>query len=167
MKNNFVLSETSVRLFNLTLNQMDQAISEMRRVAHNMMPESLIAFGLPRALEQMCASLSENGTNILFESINMDERMQKDKEINAYRIVQELVNNAMKHAKAAEIIVQISRNDGDVNLVVEDNGTGLLSGKEGSGFTNLRNRVNYLKGTMDINSESGKGTSILITFPFK
>ena len=88
-------------------------------------------------------------------------------EIVIYRIVQELLNNIVKHAAATEVLVQIMRHDNNLNITIEDNGKGFdvsSSQNKGNGLGNVRSRVDYLKGQLDIQSVPGKGTSIHIDF---
>ena len=94
--------------------------------------------------------------------------MDKSTEIIIYRIVQELLNNILKHAAATEALVQLIREDDRLSIVVEDNGKGfdtaLLKNNKGAGLTSIRSRVDYLKGQLDIHSEAGKGTLVNIEF---
>jgi signal transduction histidine kinase len=107
---------------------------------------------------------------VVFEAIHFDVVLEKPKEVIAFRIIQELVNNAIKHSQGSQVIVQLSASDDWVTLIVEDNGKGLdnaSKGATGMGLESLNNRVQYLKGKMDVRSEAGKGVSILIEFPAK
>jgi signal transduction histidine kinase len=83
--------------------------------------------------------------------------------------VQELVNNALKHSQARQIIIQISQNESILLLEIEDNGVGFEPGdienKKGSGFTNLKNRIQYLKGKLEIRSKPGSGTAFYMEIP--
>ena len=83
-----------------------------------------------------------------------------------YRIVQELLNNVVKHADATIVLVQIMRHDNNLNITIEDNGKGfdVSNSFKGDGLNNVRSRVDYLKGQLDIQSIPGKGTSIHIDF---
>jgi two-component system, NarL family, sensor kinase len=87
-------------------------------------------------------------------------------EIIIYRVVQELINNILKHASASEALVQLIREENRLNILVEDNGKGfdtsLLETNKGAGWTNIRSRIDYLKGRLDIHSESNKGTTVTI-----
>ena len=98
----------------------------------------------------------------------MDTRLEKSAEIIIYRIIQELLNNIMKHAAATEAFVQLIRENDRLNIVVEDNGKGfdtaLLKNNKGAGLTSIQSRVDYLKGQLDIHSEAGKGTLVNIEF---
>ena len=86
--------------------------------------------------------------------------------VTVYRIVQELINNTMKHAGANTAIVQISRENERLSVTVEDDGKGfdtlLLQQAEGMGWQNIKSRIDFLKGSLDIQSEKGKGTSVHI-----
>ena len=81
--------------------------------------------------------------------------------ITVYRIVQELINNTMKHAAAKTAVVQVTKTDGHLSVTVEDDGKGftaMLQQSTGIGWSNIKNRVEFLKGTLDVQSEREKGT---------
>jgi signal transduction histidine kinase len=169
MKGTMIIHEKQVQIFERSLAQLDHAINEMRRVAHNMMPETLVSSGLIAATDFFIRTLSESTTiAIHFEHHHFDERLPADHEIVVYRIIQELLNNAIKHSGADQIIVQLNKHEYTVNLVVEDNGKGfdpeLWQHSRGMGFSNLKNRVNYLKGNIQVHTEPGQGTSYLVEF---
>ena len=90
--------------------------------------------------------------------------MQGSIEIVVYRIVQELLNNAVKHSGATSILAQVIRNDQNLSITIEDNGKGYDKENvmQGAGLKNILSRVDYLKGQLDIQSASGKGTSVHI-----
>jgi len=168
MKGNVILTEETGRIFDRALLKLDESIGEMRRVAHNMMPESLMKSGLKRAILDYCDSISHSQNfSIRCELHNIDTRMNSTIETILYRIIQELVNNAVKHSDASQILVQVFRhNNHNITITVEDNGKGFdtekIDIKQSAGLENIRSRVNYLKGTIDIKSEIDKGTSIFI-----
>ena len=167
MKGNIILSEDNTRLFASVLDQLDHSINEMRRVAHNMMPEALVKLGLQQAIKDYCDGLNE-ANNLRFNSqfYGLEKRMETSTEIVVYRIVQELLNNVVKHAQATEVFVQLMRHDKNLNITVEDNGRGFDINEVGRGksvgLNNVRSRVDYLKGQIDIRSTPGTGTSIHI-----
>lgn len=167
MKGNLILTEESGTLFNSALNKLDQSIAEMRRVAHNMMPEALIQLGLAQALQDYADSISTKGMlTVATEFYGLEQRLNATTEVTVYRIVQELVNNAVKHSGAQNILVQVLRRDQLLSITVEDNGSGFdarqWQEKPTAGLQNIQSRVHYLGGNMDIKSEPGKGTSVYV-----
>ncbi len=167
MKGNVILSEENAGTFTKSISQIDNAIAEMRRVAHNMMPEALLKFGLDETLKSYCDSVSENSTlTVSYQSLGMEKRLEQTIEIVLYRIVQELLNNTIKHAKATKSNIQLTRNDNFITLTVEDNGKGFdvnTIKNNGIGLSNINHRVEYLNGKMDVQSDN-KGTSTHIEF---
>jgi signal transduction histidine kinase len=165
MKGNLILSEEHGRIFNNALGKLDESISEMRRVAHNMMPEALLKFGLQQALQDYCDGLAENQPFIInSEFYGLEKRMDPGTEVVIYRIVQELLNNSVKHSGASAILAQVMRHNDNLTITIEDNGKGFNKDSvlQGLGLKNVRSRVEYLKGQLDIKSEPGEGTSIHI-----
>ncbi|SHM86056.1 sensor histidine kinase [Chitinophaga sp. CF418] len=147
-----------------TISQLDDSVTELRRIAHNMMPANLLKFGLQTALKDLSESLMTAAVKIDFQAYGIESSMPEQTQINIYRIIQELLANAIRHADASNIILQCSQ-DGDTFLITqEDNGKGFdtsISGK-GIGLGNIRNRVGFLRGMMDITSVINEGTTINI-----
>ena len=115
----------------------------------------------------MCGSLSNAITQVDFQAFAMDSNIPKEVQLTIYRIVQELLSNALRHAKATEILVQCSQNGSTFFITVEDNGKGFdvnynEDSQKGMGLPNLKSRVDYLQGKMEISSVPGNGTSINI-----
>jgi signal transduction histidine kinase len=166
MTGNVILPESSVTVFNNALGQLDTAINEMRRVAHNMMPESLLKFGLNDALKDFCHNINQTGSMKVHYTTNLTERLEQTTEVTLYRIVQELINNAIKYANATDLYIQLSKNDDKLLLSVEDNGIGFdmskLEQNAGIGLKNIENRVAYLNGKLEIQSQPDKGTLTII-----
>ena len=151
---------------------LDEACQEVRKIAHNMMPGTLLKLGLVAALQDMCDNIkTSNDLHIDFHAFNIEDRLDETMEITIYRLVQESLNNIIKHANAKEVIVQLSKQDEVVTITVEDDGVGFnvseAKAKGGMGICNLDSRVRYLDGKLDIVSEPGKGTSINIDLPLK
>lgn len=146
--------------------QLDNSVTELRRIARNMMPESLVRFGLQTALKDLCESLMNGATRISFEAYDIDTAIDLSKQIVIYRIIQEALSNAIRHAAASHILLQCSQNENTFFITVEDDGIGfdqaVLTTKKGIGMSNIENRVKYLKGRMDIASTPGEGTTINI-----
>ncbi|MDR4954205.1 histidine kinase [Chryseobacterium sp. ES2] len=152
-----------------SIEQIDGAMEELRRVAHNLMPDLLTKYGLEVAIKEFASRISNNALDIHTEFINYSNSISKEKQLIIYRIIQELVNNAIKHANTSEIIIQISEEENLLNLTVEDNGKGFdpagLNARKTAGFHNIELRVQFLKGTMNITSELNIGTSIELQIP--
>jgi signal transduction histidine kinase len=92
----------------------------------------------------------------------MEQRMEQSTEIVIYRIIQELLNNVIKHAAASSVLIQLVREGDRFSLTVEDNGKGFDNSlvTRGSGLANVKARIDYLNGSMDVKSTRGEGTSV-------
>jgi len=172
MKDNLIITPDNMAVFERSLDMIDTSISELRRVAHNMMPEMLGKFGLDEALKEYFQTI--NATGLLFikyQSLGMEVRINSSTEIILYRILQELLNNTMKHAVATEVFVQVLKEERRLNIIYEDNGKGFdqkaASINKGAGLINIKSRVEYLNGQLDIHSEPGKGTLVNIELNLK
>ncbi len=151
------------------ITQLDNATQELRRSAHNLMPDMLLKEGLSGAVAYFCASLRKNaGVDIEFQQYGQIANIQAEYELMLYRIIQELVQNALKYAEAKHIIVQLDNTSRLFTITVEDNGKGFdkeaVKVKDGSGLNGIRSRVDALNGHMDIHSKAGIGTTIYIEF---
>jgi signal transduction histidine kinase len=166
MKGNLIMTPDNAQAFERSMDMLDSSIKEMRRVAHNMMPEALVKFGLDTALKDFCNDINQSGAlKVNYQSIGLsDNVIDQTTAITVYRIVQELLNNTMKHAAARNAIVQVSKSNGLLAVEVEDDGkgfdAGILKKVKGIGWDNIQHRVEFLKGKVDVNSQPGKGTSV-------
>ncbi len=164
MKGNLTIPEENVASLNSAIELLDNSIKELRRVAHNLMPESLMKYGLNAALADFCRSTEK----VTYHFFGEDRRPDEKTEIAVYRIVNELVNNALRHSGAASINVQLIIDDSRVHVIVEDNGKGfdttVAEADGGTGLKNIRTRVTSLGGKLDINSAPGKGTEVTVEF---
>ena len=144
----------------MTIDLVDRSIGELRRVAHHMMPESLMRYGLKVSLEDFCHAVPGARFRYFGESRRLDSQL----EVLIYRCAYELINNAVKHAGAPMIQVQLVVDNGLVSLTVQDNGTGFDPRKAfpGAGLANIQTRVSACNGKLTILSEPGKGTEITI-----
>lgn len=171
MKQNMVITAENAAAFEKTMNMLDQSITELRRVAHNMMPESLLKLSLNDALDEYCAQITNSGAlSVTFQSFDLEDMVTTGTvNIAVYRVVQELINNVVKHADAKSAIVQVTFKDEVLGITVEDDGKGIdmqgLAMAEGMGYRNIKSRIDFLKGNIDIQSGKGKGTSVLIKIP--
>jgi len=149
---------------------LDNSIKELRNISQNLMPESLLKLSLEHALQDLCMRNSNANTKIEFQYLIPKPNLPKNYEIVIYRIIQELLNNALKYAEATEILVSCSQNKETFYITVEDNGIGFdVSDKNnsGMGLRNIRNRVDFLNGKVEIQSEPNKGTAAYIELKVK
>lgn len=132
------------------------------------MPESLVKFGLDTALKDFYNDINQSGVlQVSYQSIGFKNAViEQTTAITLYRIVQELLNNTMKHAAAKTAVVQVTKSEAHLSVTVEDDGNGfdtsLLKYTTGIGWSNIQNRVEFLKGTLDVQSANEKGTSVFI-----
>lgn len=164
-------SDTDLTAFNQAKENTDailkEAIQETRRIAHQMTPAILEDFGLPESIKDLCKQFR---TSIPIETNfkGLNRRFDKYLEVSVYRMVQELVTNIVKHAKAKAASVSLQLNSRQISLTVEDDGIGFdpLAVKPGGlGLLTLGNKVKLLNGTIDI--RAGRGTLVHIVIPLK
>lgn len=146
---------------------IDSACEEVRRISHNMMPGALAKLGLVAAVEDLVEDLRQTSKlDISIQTQHWASRLDEAREAMLFRIVQELLYNAVKHAEASSIAVQLVHSGQRVTLTVEDNGKGFdlkqakLTG--GLGLKSIASRVHYLGGSVQFNSVAGKGTSVIV-----
>ena len=167
IKENLIMDGIDSKAFEKSIRQLDLIIEELRKVAHNLMPDALAKFGLKSAVKDYCESMQiSSGSTIICEQFGPERNLGSMTDINVYRIVQELINNAIRHGNAEQVVVQLTKAAERVLITVEDNGKGFeidSAGKiHGIGLNNIRSRVNYLNGKLDIESKSGEGTTVNI-----
>lgn len=147
---------------------LDNTVAETRHIARNMQPNTLLEFGLPTALRDLTNHFRSDGIpSISFQTLGDFSNLDHNLALNCYRIVQELLQNSLKHAKSKEILVQITRTDQQIDLLVEDDGVGYEPGtvKKGMGTDSVAQRVQFLKGELNIQTAKGQGTSTYISIP--
>ena len=147
---------------------LDQATSELRELSHNMMPRSLTALGLTPALQDMLEnSLAHSKIKYTFEHFGSDQRFDPKTEVTVFRIVQELIQNVIKHSQASEVNVQLLGTDKSIVLIVEDNGVGFDIDKEqhGIGLLNISSRLNAIGGRVSFEQSPENGTLATVKIP--
>ena len=146
------------------------SISDVRTISHGLRPVHLEKFGLTEAITNLCNELQETSTiEWSYHIDNVDKTIPEKKEINFFRVLQEGINNILKHSSASEASVLIKRNEDNIYATLWDDGKGFNiradEQKEGLGFLGMRERVQTLGGTINIQSMKGKGTTIKINIP--
>lgn len=154
---------------NDVIHHLDYSVDELRRIAHDMMPESLRFEGLARALSDLCRYMSTVNVQVVFQNLGIKDYYPEQLRISIYRVIQELLANAIKHANATKVIVQCSELDGWLFVTVEDNGRGMEQKEDkqekGLGLINIQNRISLLNGTIETLSQPNEGTTINIQIP--
>ena len=146
---------------------LNEATQEIRKTSHNLMPEVLLQHGLDEALRRYCSNINNSITlQIQYDSWGEVARFKDSFELSVYRIVQELLNNIIKHSKATEAIVQLTQQNNLLSISIEDNGEGFSStkNKDGMGLRSLQGRVKSLNGKLEIESSEKSGVSAYLEF---
>lgn len=156
-------------LFVKSYDMINTASEEVRRIAHNMMPEVLIKIGLVQATQELCNSISAGKLlNVSMQAYGMNKRLNASTEVMLFRILQELLNNIIKHSQATEAIIQFNREGNRLSVTVEDNGRGFnlaeTDGKTHAGLSSVESRVSYLNGKLSIDSQKEVGTTVMMDF---
>lgn len=163
--------EHSKNMFTKTINMVDESCREVRVISHQMAPNVLLKSGLTAAIRDFINKIDARKLKINLETFGLQEKLDQNVEAVLYRIIQESVNNVIKHAEASSLDIQLSRDEDGINVMIEDNGKGFSQAHSetahGMGLKNIISRVNYLKGTVEISSEPGKGTLVAIHIPNK
>jgi len=151
-------------------NYFDQIIDEVRRISNNLMPSVLEVFSIPIAFRNLFSETEEHsGLRINFEAIGNFDDLNKKIKTYIYRLVQEALNNIVKHAEAHEVMVCLTREPDKLTLVIRDDGKGFANesiGMDGgNGIHNMRERASLLQGRIEIQSAPLKGTTITLTVP--
>ncbi len=150
-----------------SMNLIDEAVNEVRTISHNMMPATLMEYGLVSAIASFTGTINESKALLVhFNYKGMDNRLEESKEIALYRVVQEILNNIIKYAKADKINIVLNRINNKVHLLISDNGKGFdvatIHQSKGIGWRNVFSRVSMINGEINIVSAEGKGTDITI-----
>ena len=152
-----------------TLSQLDEAVKEVRRIAHNMSPVTLRRFGLRDTLQTLIDQINvSNQLEADIQILGLEERLPEQLELTVYRICQELLQNVIKHAQATTLHLQIIKHLDTINIVVEDNGVGMAVEKvvSGFGFAAVQTKARLLKGNFSVESQPGKGCMVIVDIPY-
>lgn len=158
-------------LLDKTIKLVDESCREVRSISHQMMPNVLNETGFTAAINQFVDKIDSHSLEVTLDVTGFDRKIPGNVEAVVYRIVQECVNNVIKHAQASQLDIQI-HNEGDhISATIEDNGRGfdtsLLQTSGGIGVKGMMARVEFLGGKMEYDSSPGKGTVVAIHIPLK
>ena len=161
------------KVFEASTQVIDDMYSELKNICFDLMPQTLIKHGLESALKEFSDRINQTGDfSIELNVFGLDERLDEVQEISLYRISQEWINNIMKYSDASKVTLQITKDEVELTLLIEDNGSGfdrnlLISGK-GNGWKNLNTRTNLIQGTLELETEpSKKGNVLIVNAPSK
>lgn len=146
-----------------------ESYNEVRSISHQMIPNALVKSGLVSAVRDFLETVNSDQLSVDLSVSGLSTSIDQQTEIILYRVIQESVNNVIKYARASKLHVQLTKDEGSINLSVEDNGVGFnvdhaIKG-DGIGLRNMISRVKFLKGTIDFDSKPGKGTLLMLTVP--
>jgi signal transduction histidine kinase len=149
---------------------LEKSIQNLRNISHRLSPSTMETYGLISSIETMCNEINDSHKLTVNLQINSYERLPLHKELHLYRIIQELLNNGIKHSNASLINLSLEKVDDEIVLEYVDNGVGFdienfaeKANKQGLGFQNIKNRAEILRGQLLVVSKKGEGVKITIT----
>jgi two-component system NarL family sensor kinase len=161
--------EEQRRRFDRVLGMVDDGFKEVRTISHNMMPWALHKTGLVKVIAQFISNIENGSISFNFFSTGFDEPFNETIELILYRVLQESINNVIKHAGANRVDISLTRDESSIRLSIEDNGKGFDANdpefKAGMGLGNLRSRINFLNGKVEVDSHPGSGTLVSVYIP--
>ncbi len=163
------VDETQKTNFEKTLILVEDSCKEVRSVSHNMMPNALLKHSLASAVREFIDKLDKRSLKVYLFTEGLDTRLDANVETVFYRIIQECVNNVIKHAEASSLNISVIKDDEGISATIEDNGKGFdtkdVNVFDGIGLKNIMTRVTFLKGTVDFDSRPGEGTLVAVYVP--
>lgn len=151
---------------------LDSTLEDVRNIAKDLYPNQLELYGLQSAVDTLCETARESsGIFISSDLQGIDEKLDREAKINFYRIIQECINNSMKHADATSIRITSKQTPGKVELVVQDNGKGFdkaileRKAQRSFGMINIEERIKMLRGKLDLETAADKGVKLTFSIP--
>ncbi len=162
--------EVKKELLEVALNSVDGAFFELRNISHNLAPSVLSSKGLAKSIKEMVDQVNQSKQiNVQLEMYGLSGTLDEILENTIYRAAQELMSNTIKHSQAKNFDLQIIKSDEEITLMAEDDGNGFDINKtlisNGGGLSNIRSRVENLKGNVFIDSKVQRGTIVTIVIP--
>lgn len=158
------------KILGKTKNILDDAITDVRSLSHQMMPNMLIKSSLANALQDLIEKSDSPKLHINLKMEGLQDDLDKNIQIVMYRIIQECINNTIKHSSATGIDIIVRQNENLLETLISDNGVGfniseVSSKSSGLGLENIKSRIDMLKGKLEVNSVKGAGTKISVKIP--
>jgi len=164
-------SDTGRQILQNAVNLLDDSVKGVRNVSHSMIPNALIKSGLVSALREFIDKAGVSGSmDIQMEVIGPVQRLEQTKEAVLFRVMQEVINNVIKHARASQVTIQLIKHENELSILVEDNGIGfdaerVLKNNKTTGLKSIQSRVAFLNGSVFFDSRPSKGTTVSIEIP--
>ncbi|MBS1731767.1 MAG: sensor histidine kinase, partial [Bacteroidetes bacterium] len=162
-------NENQRTAFENVISLVDESCREIRNVSHQMMPNALLKSGLASAVKEFIDKIDSRVIKVSLHTEGLNERIDSNTETVLYRVIQECVNNVLKHSGASQLDIALIKDTDGIAVTIEDNGKGFNSSDkmkfEGIGLKNIVSRITYLKGTIDFDSSPGNGTLVAIHVP--
>lgn len=171
MNKEFSLTEKQQTLFHANLDKLNESIVELRNISHNMASDALLKYGIENSLRDYCNNTSAaSGISITYTTLNTEKlKLGEERSFHVFRVMQELLQNIIKHSAATQVLVQLSCNNNLLYIAVEDDGKGFdiqeAKKQKSMGLKNIESRIKLLKGHLDYQTSPGEGTSVLISIP--
>jgi two-component system, NarL family, sensor kinase len=155
--------------FERIISLVDESCKEVRTVSHQMMPNMLLKSGLGKAVADFLDKIDQKVIKVNLHVEGLQERLNEDVEIVLYRVLQECVNNVIKHSGASQLDIALIKDKDGISATIEDNGKGFdlqqLGEDAGIGLKNMKARIDYFNGTIDFDTAPGKGTLVALFLP--
>ncbi|WP_299113040.1 sensor histidine kinase [uncultured Winogradskyella sp.] len=168
---NALKDKHSPELFDKTNSLIEEAYQKIRSVAHAKNSGVIAKQGLLKAVQNMADNISaSNKIQIDVIDHGLDNRLENSLELTIFRVIQELITNVIKHARASEVTIHLTNHDDSINIMVEDNGKGfnpsqITKTNKGMGISSIDKRIEHLDGKLTIESEKNQGTTVIIDIP--
>lgn len=155
------------RVFDASAKVLEEMYQELKNICFDLMPQTLVKQGLEAALQEFANRINISGEkHVEINVFGLEERLEDVQEVSFYRISQEWVNNILKYSDAQKITVQITKDEEEITLLIEDDGMGfdpaVLKQGKGNGWKNMNSRANLMKAELEIESNPGRRENSLI-----
>lgn len=164
------IAEKDQQIFDNISTLLEESTTEVRNLSHSMMPKSFAISGLTTSVKEFLDKIQRSNLRVNFSAEGNFEVISETSALMIYRVIQECVLNVLKHANASRLDVSMIAEQNEVDVMIEDNGKGFdvkeLDAGPGIGMKNIRSRIEYLSGRLDITSNKGQGTLVAFYIPF-
>jgi signal transduction histidine kinase len=169
LANQLQLQEPGQKIYNNISTLLEESTAEVRDLSHSMMPQDFALTGLADTIKNFLDKIVSPNLHIYFNASGNFTFIEENTALMVYRVVQECVQNVLKHAQATKLHVTVNAENNELDITLEDNGIGFNINNpnlvNSNGLKNIQSRILYLNGKVDINSTPGNGTMIAFYIP--